>query len=119
METASDAIGRLAISTADKTSLTNNIPVAYAVTYLVGTGFIVWFLPNVGPKLMRINLKEEARKLQAKISGSGNEESETVAAFQRLAVRAYRVPRLCLINRDVAELESWLSQPRVLISLSL
>src|SRR5947209_8669260 len=63
--TASDAIGRLAMSDADKTSLTNNIPVAYAVTYLVGTGFIVWFLPNIGPKLMRINLKEEARKLQA------------------------------------------------------
>src|SRR5205823_1093694 len=50
--TASDAIGRLTtISAADKTSLINNIPVAYAVTYLVGTGFIVWFLPNVGPKL--------------------------------------------------------------------
>src|SRR5438045_9466271 len=31
--TASDAIGRLSISAADKTTLTNNIPVAYAVTY--------------------------------------------------------------------------------------
>ena len=36
--TAGDAIGRVAtIPAADKTSLTNNIPVAYAVTYLVGT----------------------------------------------------------------------------------
>src|SRR5437870_7761033 len=111
--TAGDAIGRLAISTADKTSLTNNIPVAYAVTYLVGTGFIVWFLPNVGPKLMRIDLKEEARKLQAKISGSGNEESETVSAFQRLAVRAYRVNRLDLINRSIGELESRPREARV------
>jgi putative transport protein len=114
--TASDAIGRLAISDADKTSLTNNIPVAYAVTYLVGTGFIVWFLPNVGPKLMGINLKEEARKLQAKISGSGNEESETLSAFQRLAVRAYRVNRLDLINRSVGELESRPREARVFIS---
>jgi putative transport protein len=114
--TASDAIGRLAISAADKTSLTNNIPVAYAVTYLVGTGFIVWFLPNVGPKLMGINLKEEARKLQAKISGSGNEESETLSAFQRLAVRAYRVNRLDLINRSVGELESRPREARVFIS---
>src|SRR5216110_1658115 len=114
--TASDAIGRLAISAADKTSLTNNIPVAYAVTYLIGTGFIVWFLPNVGPKLMRINLKEEAWKLQAKISGSGNEESETVSAFQRLAVRAYRVTRLDLINRSVGELESRPREARVFIS---
>src|SRR5947199_3979008 len=91
--TASDAIGRLAISTPDKTTLTNKIPVAYAVTYLIGTRFIVWFLPNVGPKLIRVNLKEERRKLQEQISGLGNEESETVSAFQRLAVRAYRVNR--------------------------
>src|SRR5438270_3256427 len=98
--TAGDAIGRLGISAADKTALTNNIPVAYAVTYLVGTGFIVWFLPNVGPKLMGVNLKEEARKLQAKISGPGDDESETLSAFQRMAVRAYRVTRSDLINRS-------------------
>ena len=68
--TASDAIGRLSISAADKTSLTNNIPVAYAVTYLIGTAFIVWFLPNIGPKLMRVDLKEEARKLRAQFRRS-------------------------------------------------
>src|SRR5213595_790461 len=87
--TASDAIGRLAISAADKTSLTNNIPVAYAVTYLIGTGFIVWFLPNVGPKLMRINLTEEARNLQAKITTAAG-GAETPSAYRSLAVRAYR-----------------------------
>src|SRR5438045_5826743 len=63
--TAGDAISRLSITAAEKTSLTNNIPVAYAVTYLVGTAFIAWFLPNVGPQLMRVNLQEEARKIQA------------------------------------------------------
>src|SRR6185436_3971023 len=89
--TAGDAIGRLSISAADKTSLVNNIPVAYAVTYLVGTGFIVWFLPNIGPKLMRVNLKEEAKKLQAKISGSGTAAAETMSAFMKLAARAYRI----------------------------
>src|SRR5437763_6901172 len=104
--TAGDAIGRLALSAAEKTSLTNNIPVAYAVTYLVGTGFIVWFLPNVGPKLMGVNLKEEARKLQAKSSGSGSEESETGGACCRRAVRACRVPRLDLGKRRQCALES-------------
>src|SRR6266513_2509425 len=114
--TASDAIGRLAISAADKTSLTNNIPVAYAVTYLVGTAFIVWFLPNVGPKLMRVNLKEEARKLRAKIAASGAGESETLSAYQALAVRAYQVTNPNLINRSVAELEARPKQARVFIS---
>src|SRR6266480_1139821 len=115
--TASDAIGRLTtISAADKTNLTNNIPVAYAVTYLVGTAFIVWFLPNVGPKLMRVNLKEEARKLRAKIAASDAGEPETPSAYQALAVRAYRVTNPNLINRSVAELEARPKQARVFIS---
>lgn len=114
--TASDAIGRLDLAAADKASLTNNIPVAYAVTYLVGTGFIVWFLPNVGPKLMRCNLKDEARKLQAQISGSGKGESEMVSAYQKLGVRAYRVSHPDLLNRSVAELEARPRASRVFIS---
>ena len=114
--TAGDAIGRLSLSAADKASLTNNIPVAYAVTYLVGTAFIVWFLPNVGPKLMRVNLKEEARKLQAKISGSGAGESEAPSAFQQLAVRAYRITRPDLLNQTVAELEARPRETRLFIS---
>src|SRR6266404_5773119 len=115
--TASDAIGRLAtISDAEKTRLVNNIPVAYAVTYLIGTAFIVWFLPNVGPKLMRVNLKEEARKLRAQISGSGAREQEIPSAYQSLAVRAYRVTRPDLLNRTVAELEARPREARVFIS---
>src|SRR5436189_4373118 len=115
--TASDAINRVAtFSDAEKTNLINNIPVAYAVTYLIGTAFIVWFLPNVGPKLMRVNLKEEARKLRAKIAASGGGEPETVAAYQALAVRAYQVTNQNLINRSVGELEARPKQARVFIA---
>jgi putative transport protein len=116
--TASDAIGRVAsISSADKTALINNIPVAYAVTYLIGTAFIVWFLPNVGPKLMRVNLKEEALKLRAKIAASsGGVEPETMSAYQALAVRAYQVTSPDLLNRTVGELEARPKEARVFIS---
>ncbi|RYD31891.1 MAG: aspartate-alanine antiporter [Verrucomicrobiaceae bacterium] len=114
--TAGDAIGRLPLSAAEKTSLVNNIPVAYAVTYLVGTGFIVWFLPNIGPKLMRVNLKEEARKLQEQIRGSGAGEKETLSAFQSLGVRAYQVTRPDLLHQSVAELEAKPKGSRVFIS---
>ena len=68
--TAGDAINHLAISAEEKAHLLNNIPVAYAVTYLVGTTTVVWFLPNIGPKLLGINLKEEAKKMQAQVSGA-------------------------------------------------
>ena len=115
--TASDAIGRLAtLSDTEKTSLINNIPVAYAVTYLIGTAFIVWFLPNVGPKLMRVDLKEEARKLRSKIAASGGGEPEARSAYQALAVRAFRVANPNLINQSVAELEARPKQARVFIS---
>jgi putative transport protein len=115
--TASDAINRLGtISAADKTSLINNIPVAYAVTYLVGTGFIVWFLPNVGPKLMGVNLKEEARKLRATMSGPGAGEPGTTSAYQALAVRAYRVTNPDLLNRSASELEARPRATRLFIS---
>jgi putative transport protein len=115
--TASDAIGRITtISDAEKTSLINNIPVAYAVTYLIGTAFVVWFLPNMGPKLMRVDLKEEARKLRAKIAASGAGEPEALSAYQALAVRAYQVSNPDLINRNVGELEARPKQARVFIS---
>ncbi len=114
--TASDAIGRLGLSTADKTNLINNIPVAYAVTYLIGTGFVVWFLPNVGPKLMGVNLKDEARKLQAQLSGSEKNAGETMSAFQSLAVRAYQITRPDLLNQSVGELEARPRDHRVFIS---
>jgi putative transport protein len=114
--TASDAIGRLSISAADKTSFINNIPVAYAVTYLIGTGFVVWFLPNVGPKLMRVNLREEARKLQAQMSGSEKGGGSGLSAFQSLAVRAYQITRPDLLNKSVSELESGPKPHRLFIS---
>ena len=64
ISTAGEAIQRLALPEAEKAALINNIPVAYAVTYLVGTAALVWFLPTIGPKLMGINLREEAARMR-------------------------------------------------------
>ncbi len=114
--TAGDAINRLDLPAAEKTALVNNIPVAYAVTYLIGTAFIVWFLPNVGPRLMGIDLKEESRKLQALVVGGGESEPGVISALQRFAVRAYRVTHERLLNRTVASIEALPVGQRVFIS---
>jgi putative transport protein len=114
--TASDAINRLSISQQEKTILTNNIPVAYAVTYLIGTAFVIWLLPNIGPKLMGVNLKEEGKKLQAKIAGSEESEPGVLSAYQSFGVRAYRVTNEKLVNKTVAELEAMPKNVRVFIS---
>ena len=114
--TAADAINRLDLPAAEKTALVNNIPVAYAVTYLVGTGFIVWFLPNVGPRLMGVRLREESKKSRAGIAGAEEPEPGVRSAFQSFAVRTYRVTSERLVNRTVGELEALPRERRVFIS---
>ncbi len=69
--TASDTIDRLDLPEAEKTRLKNNIPVAYAVSYLVGTGFVVWFLSVVAPRLLRVDMKAESKKLATQMSADG------------------------------------------------
>jgi putative transport protein len=114
--TAADAINRLELPAAEKAVLVNNIPVAYAVTYLIGTAFIIWFLPTVGPRLMGINLREEGKRQQAQTPGGEEREPGVHSAFQTFAVRAYRVTSERLVNRTVAELEALPRDTRVFIS---
>jgi putative transport protein len=113
--TAGDAIQRLALPDAEKTMLVNNIPVAYAVTYLVGTAALVWFIPTIGPKLMRINLKEEAKRMSAELGYSGDSADGVISAARAFDVRAYRVTNADLFNRTVADLESLPESARVFI----
>src|SRR4029453_4528858 len=54
--TAGDAIGRLPVSAEEKIRLLNNIPVSYAVSYLVGTGFAFLFLSHLAPRPLRLDL---------------------------------------------------------------
>ncbi len=113
--TAGEAIQHLAIPDAEKTALLNNIPVAYAVTYLVGTASLVWFLPTIGPKLMRINLREEGARMQAEIAGAAELEFGVVSGARFFDMRAYRVTNPDLVNKTVAELEALPQDLRVFI----
>jgi putative transport protein len=113
--TAGEAIQRLALPDAAKAALMNNIPVAYAVTYLVGTASLVWFLPTIGPKLMRINLREEGARMQSELRGAAALEPGVVSAAKAFDIRAYRVANPELMNRTVAELEALPQDARVFI----
>ena len=90
--TASDTIDRLDLPDAEKTRLKNNIPVAYAVSYLVGTGFIVWFLSVLAPRLLRVDLKAESRMLATQVSSEDRTSDQSVhLAYKEWSVRAYRL----------------------------
>jgi putative transport protein len=112
--TAGEAIQRLALSEAERTALLNNIPVAYAVTYLIGTAVLVWYLPTIGPKLMGINLREEGAR-QAKIAGAAELELGVVSGKRLFDIRAYRVTNPNMVNKTVAELEALPRHLRVFI----
>jgi putative transport protein len=113
--TAGDAINRLALSAEEKAQLLNNIPVAYAVTYLVGTATVVWFLPTVGPKLMGIDLKDEAKKMQAQVAGHPEAQPGIISPSRAFDVRAYRVTNEKLANKTIAEIEAMPQDARVFI----
>ena len=108
--TAGNTISRLGLPEAETTRLLNNIPVAYAVSYLVGTSFVVWFLSSLAPRLLRVSLKEESRKLEAQ-SGS-KEETGTRSAYREWDVRSYRIPA-AWAGRRVADVEGSFAPARV------
>jgi putative transport protein len=114
--TAGDAINRLpTLSAEEKARFINNIPVAYAVTYLVGTAVLVWFLPVVGPKLMGVNLREEAKKLAAQAPGTVEAEPGVTSAARRFDIRAYRVTSERIADRTVGQLENFSKDFRVFV----
>ena len=104
--TAGEAIQRLSLPDAEKTALMNNIPVAYAVTYLIGTASLVWFIPTIGPKLMGVNLREEGARMQAEIAGSAELGAGVFSAARFFDIRAYRVTNPAFANKTVAQLEA-------------
>jgi len=111
---ATDAINQLGISPDDKSKLINQMPVAYAVTYIFGTAGSAWLLASIGPKLLRADLAAECKKLEAKMGGTEAEPGVMTMA-RRFDVRAYRVTNQNLVNRNVVELEALPKDVRVFI----
>ncbi len=102
--TAMDAIARLDLAEADRTALSNNIPVAFAVTYLVGVTVAAWVLSQLAPKLMRVDLAEECRKLEQQMQGGAVEQASARREFE---FRAYAIdPGSRFVGCGIADLEA-------------
>ena len=110
--TAGDAIARLGLPQAAVEQLRNNIAVAYAVTYLVGTTGAVWFLSSIAPRLLRVDLAAEARKLGEHAGGAG--DGHVASAYREWDVRSYRLADPWA-GRQVSELEQSFAPDRVFV----
>ena len=86
--TAMDAIHKLDATDAAKATMVNDIPVAFAVTYLIGVIGAAWFLSQLAPRLMRVNLAEECRKLEEQMRGG---EPPRSSARREIEFRAYAI----------------------------
>ncbi|GAF80624.1 unnamed protein product, partial [marine sediment metagenome] len=105
--TADGAIKHLAVSAAQKATLESNVAIAYAITYLFGVAGLVVFFKLV-PRLMRINLRDEAMKLEKEMSGGSDDitnSPELFSWYKQLNLRAYRVINKNIVQKTVKELE--------------
>ena len=111
--TAMDAIARLDLPEAERTALDNNIPVAFAVTYLVGVIGAAWVLAQLAPKLMRIDLADECRKLEEQMHGGVTVQA---SAWREFEFRAYAVdPGSRFVGRGIADVEAAAPGSRIFV----
>ena len=113
--TASESIQRLQIPEAEKTILLNNIPVAYAVTYFVGTTFLVWFLSSLAPKFLRIDLRTASKELEKKLLGKTEDENGLASAFEDWRLRAFKIINSKWVGLSVGDIERSIPDTRIFI----
>lgn len=67
-----------------------NFAAGYAVTYVLGYILTLIYVPFVAPKLMGVNLKDEAKKLEIELAGGEPPKTENLH-YRKFQARAYRV----------------------------
>ncbi len=103
--TADGAVDHLDISAAEKKVLYNNIAVAYAITYLFGVVGVILFFKLL-PGLMRINLRDEARKLEKEMGGGSELKSPELFSWSKqVGLRAYEATNGQIAGKMVRDIE--------------
>jgi putative transport protein len=111
--TGLSAISELPIPPDAKATLMANAPLADAITYGFGDLGLILFLTWLGPKILRADLKKEAKELERKLSGGGS--GERVFAGAHLGVRAYAIKNTQIAGSTVAALETRYAAERLSI----
>ncbi|HTI48939.1 MAG TPA: aspartate-alanine antiporter [Casimicrobiaceae bacterium] len=115
MGLSTDAINRLGLPPDQAKALIDSMPVAYAVTYMFGTMGSAVVIAILGPKLLGIDLVAACKDYVAKHGGSGA-SAAAVTAWQRWAVRAYRVREGGkVVGMTVAQVEALAPETRLFI----
>ncbi|UEM14917.1 transporter [Bradyrhizobium barranii subsp. barranii] len=100
---SSGALAQLGLSSDVLKQQEANIAAGYAVTYVLGYILTLLFVPFVAPKLMGVDLKAEAAKLEAELSGGNPPQNENLH-YRKFQARAYRVSAAA--GRTVKDVEA-------------
>ena len=102
--TATGALQQLELPEAVFKQQQANIAAGYAVTYILGYIMVLLYVPFVAPRLMGINLKDEATKLEVELAGGEEEpKAQGKLGYRKFQARAYQVAAAA--GRSVGEIE--------------
>ena len=111
MGTASGALEQLGMAPEVLKQEQASIAAGYAVTYVCGYVIVLLFVPLIAPRLMGVNLKEEAQKLEAALSGNAAAKPGQLL-YRKFQARAYRVTAAA--GKTVGDIEARIGRRAVI-----
>lgn len=113
--TASEAIRALSVADDQKQQWISHIAVADAICYIFGTLGVILVCGTFGPKLLRINLVAEAKKLENSL-GIKQSKLGVSSAWQPIGFRAYTIRENGrAVGKTVAEAERSVQGARLFV----
>ncbi|MFJ9517398.1 aspartate-alanine antiporter [Kitasatospora sp. NPDC101801] len=103
---AQDAIGNIQGLSPDQiTAQQNLVPVAYAVTYPLGTILCAVLLANIAPRLLRSNLAEDSKVLAVELDAP-EADPDLAEGYYEVVLRAFTVAGNGLVGRTIEDIEA-------------
>lgn len=115
MGTAIEAIHALPLDEATRKTLEAHVGVADALCYVFGALGVILVCTEIGPRLLKVDLKKEALALEEQY-GIKRERGGIRSAWKPFEVRAYRIAADSrTVGRSVAEVEHALPDKRLFV----
>ena len=102
--TGLSAIAELPIPAETKATMMANAPLADAITYGFGDLGLILFLTWLGPRIMKVDLKREAKALEAQLAGG--RAAGPIFSGAHISLRAHVIENPGIVSSTVADLES-------------
>ena len=113
--TASEAIRALSLPEDQKQQWIGHVAVADAICYIFGTLGVIWCCGSLGPKLLRIDLRAESKKVETRL-GIQHARWGVHSAWQPIGFRAYTLPQNALIvGKTIADAEKSVPNARLFV----